>query len=229
MVHFMKKAILYFAISTFLSTTVALAGTDQINKDYYIRGDIGQSWAKKLDKNDTYINDKLKKSNIYSIGAGKYFTENLRADIDLSFRNYKLNDNIDGTTRTEKIKSTTLMVNGYYDIYNFGPITPYISAGIGIARNKAGTLNVNNPTLAVNTSYNSKTINNFAWQIGAGASIKATEQVDFDLDYKFINMGKIQPGQGVAVDYSDNSSSSAEPGKSKLRAHEVTIGARYNF
>jgi len=225
----MKKTLHILTISTLITSIVipnAHSKTTEKN-GYYLRADLGTSSALKLKDEDTYYNKiKVKRANVYSLGAGKYFSKNLRADISTSIQNYKLNN----TNINQKIQSLALMINGYYDITTIGIFTPYLSTGVGVARNKAEKLTATNyyNGESYTSTLGKKSTNNLAWQIGLGSTIKLTNKIDLDLGYKFIDRGKVITGPGLII-YSNNETTQAIPGNARLRAHEFLIGARYNL
>ena len=47
-----------------------------------------------------------------------------------------------------EIRSWNAMLNGYYDFELGGPWKPYVTAGIGVARNEVKTINATNPAAA---------------------------------------------------------------------------------
>lgn len=104
-----------------------------------------------------------------------------------------------------KVESQSLMLNGYYDIDTGTKFTPYVGAGIGYAKIK-GSLSV----LGISESIDD---NNFAWQIGAGASYALTNNVSVDAGYRYVDYGDFTEDE-VKLDTS---------------AHELYIGARYTF
>ena len=223
----MKKT-LHLLITSIIITSTAIADVHlksypkSIEKNgYYLRADLGTSSALKLKDGNTYDN-KVKRANIYSLGVGKYLSKSLRTDLSASIQNYKLNN----TTTNQKIQSLALMINGYYDIVTIDRFTPYLSAGIGITKNKAGALTTTNRS--GNSSYTTilekKSTNNLAWQIGFGSTIKLTNKIDLDLNYKFMDRGKVRTGSGFTT-YSNNDIDRATPGNARLRAHEFLIGA----
>ena len=63
------------------------------------------------------------------------------------------------------------MLNAYYDIDTGTKFTPYVGAGIGMARLKA--------KIDDETDF-SKSKTTFAWQVGAGISYAMTENVSLD-------------------------------------------------
>ncbi len=231
----MKKALLLLALSTMITLAAFADGHHKVHhskpiekNSYYLRADLGTSSALKL-KGGNYDNDKVKRATVYSLGVGKYLSNKFRTDLSASIRNYKLKGNSTSSI-SQKIQSLAVMINGYYDIATFGRFIPYLSAGVGLANNKAGTLTINSSSggSSYTTTLTKKSTNNLAWQVGAGSAIKLTNKIDLDLNYKFMDMGKVKTGSGSTT-YSNNTTEPASAGNSKLRTHEFSIGARYNF
>jgi opacity protein-like surface antigen len=104
----------------------------------------------------------------------------------------------DGTN----ISIWSFMANGYLD-FNMKDtgVSPYVMAGLGLA----------------NTSWNvpgdSFHDSGFAWQVGAGIGIKATDKVTIDLGYRYFNAGDSK--------FSFRTYSVA--------SHDILAGLRYNF
>ena len=125
------------------------------------------------------------------------------------------------------IKSTALMLNGYYDFATTGDFRPYVGMGLGWAHNRLHTV-VQGFALAnfVNTlSPGSR--NNFAFALMAGVSIPQ-QGWTLDIGYRYIDLGSIKSGNFYF--------STAFPGfvgfpvsgvVGRLRAHELTVGARF--
>lgn len=106
------------------------------------------------------------------------------------------------------------LANGYIDFDNWGgPITPYVSAGIGLASVDFDGHGVTPTGVVMNDS-----AVGFAWQIGAGVSYELSDRVDLELGYRFFNVenaGLTSVG-GVNSDVD-------------LRSHQVNAGLRYRF
>jgi opacity protein-like surface antigen len=225
----MKKTLRILTISTLITSIITSDAYSKTTEKtgYYLRADLGTSSAFKLKDEDIYYNKvKVKRANVYDLGIGKYFSKNFRADLIASTQNYKLNN----TAINQKLRSLALMINGYYDITTIGLFTPYLFAGVGIAKNKTGTLTANykDGLSSSSTVLEKKSTNNLAWQIGAGSTIKLTNKIDLDLSYKFTDRGKIKTGPGF-TSYSNNDIEAATPGNARLRTQEFLIGARYSF
>jgi opacity protein-like surface antigen len=227
----MKKLILCLLATSSIAVN-ALAEAEDKNKCYF-RFDAGQSQMQKLNNGQEYPNYKPKRANVFDVGVGYYVNDHFRADITFSNRDYKINSEISTGPETnqsatnQKIRSTALMLNGYYDIGTFGNFTPYLSAGVGVALNKAGELDY--AFSEGNISYSQQTTTNLAYQIGAGTAVKLTDRVSLDFNYKFLNMGSAKTGRGLSVPTSTGGISAQNPVTAKLKAHEFMAGIRFDF
>lgn len=133
--------------------------------EYYVRFDTGAAWITEGDLSETGLGlalksgDDLEPMEFFSIGAGKYITPNIRAEIaaDLYTRaeahkagldyfdtvNFNtVTNGIDDTTyeiarqETVKFEQDTVMLNFYYDFKNSSRFTPYLGAGVGATYRK---------------------------------------------------------------------------------------------
>ena len=120
-----------------------------------------------------------------------------------------------------KVRRQSLMLNAYYDFHNSTCITPYVGAGIGIARLKSSrTLDAGENDGLFDDS---DTAVNFAWQIGVGASWSVTDNVAFDAGYRYADYGKVKT-KSVAPREGDVFADQV-----KARANEFYVGLRYTF
>jgi opacity protein-like surface antigen len=189
------------------------------------------------------VSKKFKHSNVYGIGIGYKWDQEIRTDITLSqFKGFKFNayqtlqdpllpSKFATFNYTQTIKSTLLAANIYYDFANQSCISPYINAGIGLARNSAGTF-YSNASSTADIGYNPGIYNglipgkvkySFAWSIGGGISFKASDVLTWDvINYRYFDLGKFG---------TKNTSLSAENNdqKGRLAAHSITTGIRVSF
>jgi opacity protein-like surface antigen len=93
----------------------------------------------------------------------------------------------------------SFMVNGYFDLVNSTPFTPFITAGIGIADLDADDMGSNDTV--------------FAYQFGAGIGYAIVENFNIDLTYRYFATEDPEFGNGTAEFASNN----------------VYLGLRYNF
>lgn len=106
----------------------------------------------------------------------------------------------------------SLLLNLWGVFHNRSPWSPYCGVGLGAARMEASGLKVAGQPLASGTS----TV--FAYQLGGGIDYALTENVSFDLGYRF--MGTLRPrfteagGQSMKMDYF---------------SHTAQLGVRFGF
>ena len=107
----------------------------------------------------------------------------------------------------------SFMANGYYDVnMKDSSVSPYLTAGLGLA----------SVSVSMNSYSDDKSV--FAWQVGAGVGIKASEHVVVDLGYRYFQTANIAvdnmaliPEHGVGpVDLTRSGSN-------------ILAGVRYNF
>ena len=140
-----------------------------------------------------------------SLGYGLDFGNNFRSDVEISY-NLKTTDEKtydEGDKSVLKTKSTSVMLNGYYDIKTGTEWTPYITAGIGYSHVENGG--------DENDWYKG---DNFAYQAGVGTSYALTSNIALDAGYKYVDLGKVDVDSEVKV---------------KNRMNQFSIGARMAF
>ncbi len=103
------------------------------------------------------------------------------------------------------------LLNGYYDINTNTAFTPYISAGLGLAKVEFdGFVDFLHPT-APNTNDDDLV---FAYQIGAGIGYPVTEQVTIDANYRFFGTSDLELGISTTWEFT---------------SHNFFLGLRYYF
>ena len=120
---------------------------------------------------------------------------------------------IDGTGKFN-MRTESILVNAYWDINTCSRFTPYVSAGAGLAKLNF-RVKSEDMVMKANPS-------NFAWQVGAGVSYAATDSIDVDLGYRYMDYGDFEEEYrvpGVLYEKFDY-----EP-----HAHEFLLGVRYEF
>lgn len=142
-------------------------------------------------------------------GVGCRVTPYFRADVTIGYRDGQhLSTSFNDLDAD--FSAVTGMVNGYWDIADFGGITPYVGAGIGATANTLSDIN-----LPVGQSSNTRI--DFAWALMAGVTVDLTERVSLDAGYRYIDLGSAR-------------AKGADPIKVKnLDSHDIRVGLRYNF
>lgn len=226
----------HIAIVTGLMTMSAMALAD--NTGFYMGGKLGASIIQSKDlredghyegKSDyDYISTTDKNKTVFNIGLTAGYDFNVaynvpvRTELDYTYRtNAKVNtsayyfSSITGSAGGDyeaysfKVKQSTLMVNSYYDIYNSSNFTPYVGVGLGMAFVKYTSEDISL----------SKT--KFTWAAMAGVSYQVSNNLTADLEYRYLDSGKIKKQSSEGVWHYDSSA--------KLSSHDLTIGLRYAF
>ncbi len=225
-----KKILLLASIGFSAFYSAANAEDLKLNDNYYVQLNAGISAST---KGSGEINKKMGKSGLYGLEAGMKLNEKFRLGLGFDYRTgyavnttktYKVGRRLktDQTDDSEyKVSSLVVMANVYYDIAEIKNFTPYINLGLGLAKNKVKY----NSKIYTDSSYveneydsNKNTVNNFAYKLGFGTRYAVSKQVDFDLRYNFVNLGKIK------VRTFENGVT-----KSKLNTHEFSVGVAYKF
>lgn len=220
----MKKKIVN--IATFAAIALAPLLTNAEMNAPYLKLDLGIALPAKL-KGDAYANKKPDNSAHYGIGFGYKVHENVRADFTLSrMHNFKFSETLDSIAVKQNIHSNIGMLNFYGDLGNYSGIAPYVTAGIGFSHNKTKDFNFGN----YGGYFKGAEKVNFAWNLGLGASYKMDENICLDLGYKYYDLGKITTADTMYGMYKGVKSLGYKPAlTSKLKAHAITLGVRYNF
>jgi opacity protein-like surface antigen len=167
-------------------------------------------------------------SIVLSAGVGRRFNPNMRADVTLGYRGgYKLDASDQFAPPNHfmaDVKSLALMVNVYGDL-PLAALTPYVGAGLGVAKNEIGTISLEDGAGSTGTAPGgTKTGLALAFMAGAGIPLGG---LTLDVGYRFIDLGKIESGTG---DFTIGGVVLTPPYAGvtgKLRAHELTVGLRF--
>ena len=207
----MKKIILSALAASILSvSSFSHAKEDQ----FYVKGQIGGVKLDKTQSNST----KLKSSNtgFFGLGIGYYITDSIRGDLTYD---YYANPSHKGTTQknfTLKYKShaSTLMVNGFVDLFEVEAIKIFTGAGVGMSMiNAKTTLTFTNKKTATDKA---KTKNNFAYALYLGAAKEFAPSINADITYSYKDMGNFKKSQkGFSL--------------GGLKGHHVSAGIRFDI
>jgi len=122
------------------------------------------------------------------------------------------------------VAKVTLMLNGYYDIIQFGPFTPYLTAGVGGAQVSVDHLKVETlpPSMTERNLFSLKE-NVFLYQVGAGIGVALTDTWTIDLKYRFLDVDSAH-FEAVAKPDADFGTADAE-----FQSHVIAVGIRVNL
>lgn len=210
----MKKALLLAGVACLYAT-----GANAVNISPYVGAKIRYSMIEsdfdveggdQFDVDDKVFGGSLSigmKTNIIGGAIRAELEYNKNADAEKKYWVYYENNtgDIDEGEGTFKLKTQSLMLNGYFDVNTGTKITPYIGAGIGYTKMKG--------ELRVNGEKGSQDDETFAWQLGAGIGYAINNNVSIDAGYRYVDYGDFED-DGDKIDTS---------------SHELYIGIRYNF
>ena len=194
----------------------------------YVAGNFGVGISAKKFDYDPEHNDidptKLKNSMNFGVALGYKITDHVRAELAINrFQNFKYQaaDKLNtDTTYSQKISSTSAFINGYYDIKEMNGFMPYITAGVGFSKNKAGDFSTNVKNVTPEIDPKGKTQTEFGWNAGVGIAYNLNERITLDLlNYKYYDLGKVSTENDVA----------GEASVGKLKVHSINTGIRIKF
>lgn len=184
----------------------------------YVSGSVGLGFASNssVSVSGVTVNDFISyKSGVpfgFAIGLKE---DTIRLEAAASFQTNsmdKITDPTDGVSYTaasgNKIKISSYMANAYYDYAIKGSnIAPYVMGGIGAATIKP----------EINAwALDSKTV--FAWQLGAGVGVRASDNIVVDLGFRYIKPGSYK---FIGPDETEATMSTS--------SSNILAGVRYNF
>ena len=185
----------------------------------------------------TLENSDLSSALTSGISVGRYFTNNLRGEFSLEYKNNQKLSTTDTPTPSSSYKgrfsSVSSFLTGFYDFHAVDifdkPITPFVLRGIGYAINEIGKIKILGYGMPAETLtlMDSDFEENIAWKVGAGASVSITQNLIFDMQYEFVDLGSAQSGDFFRS--SGGIFSMEIPFKFDYRTHDFNVGLRYSF
>ena len=173
----------------------------------------------------------------FGFSAGKYLNDNFRVELEVIKRdNYEYDAQwliADNLSEKADIESTSLFINGFYDFEPFSisekAITPYLGGGVGISRNKMGTVVGHTRGEPIDATVDGKTISQFAYKLSAGALLSFSEQLSLDVNYQYVDLGEFKSGtalynSGVFIDNFQRPFNGGD-----IKSHELMLGLQYTF
>lgn len=209
----MKHMLLIAAAATALTTAPSLAFAQ--DSGVYIKAQAGYGVITDSDvtagpaSTASIQGDVAGQGNLaLGLGLGYDFGNNWRIELDGSSLYNDLGSVGGQPQSAAKLQANTLMLNAIHDFSDFGRWEPYVGAGVGITQgnvslsasdflNDTGTVLVANPACVSNTTVantarscavdSSET--NFAWNLIAGLGYNITDNLTWDTNYRYIDMG----------------------------------------
>ena len=182
-------------------------------------------------------NEDLGTGSAFGFSVGKYLTDNFRLELEAIKRTgYEYDARftiIPTATQEAKIQTEAVFITGFYDFQPFSisntAITPYLGGGIGISRNKMGTINGHTSGTYNNTDIDGNTINQFAYKLSAGTLFSLTEQLSLDVNYQYVNLGAFKGGTGFYRNGAFGGNRQRGINGGDIKTQELMVGLQYKF
>ena len=187
----------------------------------------------------TLQNEDLGTGSAFGFSVGKYLTDSFRLELEAIKRTGYAYDArytaFPTFTEEAKIETEALFINSFYDFQPFiirnTAITPYLSGGVGISRNKMGT-DVRHSNGVPIQAIDGDTISQFAYKLSAGTLVSLTEQLSLDMNYQYVNLGAFKGGTEAY-----NNNGDRRPGNDlerginggNIKTQELMVGLQYKF
>jgi opacity protein-like surface antigen len=123
--------------------------------------------------------------------------------------------NVDG-----HVGAFAIMINGFFDLHNESPVTPYIGGGVGGASlSVSDTRGVDSNVGVLNNHiFRSDDEVVFAYQAGAGVEVDLTPHLSLDLGYRYFGTSRAS----LRKDWPNSTDL-------KLESHNAAVGLRFKF
>jgi opacity protein-like surface antigen len=219
--------------SILLLATAPVFAADQASEGYYVSAKVANSQQQAHNMNlslrpgigafvpGTESHDKI----VGSLAGGYQFGNGWRAEGEYTAGNSaeftSTSTTFPGSFNHDRITAKRFMLNAYRDFALGNGFSLYATAGVGIAHVESGGWQG-----VPNRRYDSNTQNNLTYAVGGGVSYAPTEKWNFDLGYRYVDMGQAQSGFNA---FPNARGLQDEQMKANVIANEVYLGARFKF
>lgn len=136
-----------------------------------------------------------------------------------------------------KSSSYTMMLNGYIDVETKSFIKPYVSFGVGKTKIDASisaslsNFSISDFSLPFPVSVEAgSSADNIIWSVGSGMSFELTKAVSLDLQYRYIDYGKIGFGDELSIfPLLGLPGPNGDLIKATVQSHQFALGLRCYF
>ena len=185
---------------------------------------------------------RLGSSMLWDVSLGRRLYKDFFLSLEFAHENHKFHDagsydvSVSGVIKANngsyqyktKIRASSLFVNlNHRFVTNVG-VTPYLALGAGISLNKVNDMNYISTvsplgnTASSTDNINGRQVRNFAWQIGGGVLLHASQNIKIDASYKYRALGNVK--SGVSSDINGQTLFSR-----KLSTSNFMLGVTYDF
>lgn len=197
---------------------LGFAATGAYAQSPYLSVNVGGTWLDDADNVSKLDGEKVKSEHDtgFNVGAAAGYDFGMgRAELEIAYRQNDMDKfTLEGISVNAggDVSALSFMANGYFDIHNQSPVTPYIGAGIGLAR-----VSVNDVTvLGEKIADDSDTV--FAYQLAAGVGWEFMPNLTLDLGYRYFATAD--------PEFNDVEGDKFE---SEYKSHNLSVGLRIAF
>ncbi|MEG0171556.1 MAG: outer membrane beta-barrel protein [Acinetobacter sp.] len=230
----MDKVFTRFAFSSFLLATVSVSYAQETNHTgYYVSAKVAAAKLK-ADNMETSLRpgigqfvagDEKKNLTNASLGFGYDFGNGWRTEGEYTFKNdaefTSGSSNFPTSFNHHKVDTQRLMLNAYRDFEVLNNVAIYGNLGLGVAHIESSGWQGN-----ISRQYLANTDTQLVYSVGAGASYKAIPNLNLDLGYRYVDLGKAESGLN---NFANARGLQDEQMKAHLYSSEFYLGARYSF
>lgn len=216
-----KHLVLLVALATFLPLSSFAADAEGL----YVGGNLGMAIPSDADVTESEPGTSAETYNLESdlglaLGAAVgYAFENIRVEGELAWQKNDF-DKINMWGRDLElegdISSLAFLLNGYYDFKNSSAFTPFVTAGIGMARIDIDDMALSGWGGPAQSTHDTV----FAFQLGFGVSYAVSDRISLDVKYRYFRTQDPE----FEGDASDPGTSEAE-----YSSHNIYVGIRIFF
>lgn len=159
-------------------------------------------------------------------GTAGYDFGFLRLEGEMSYKQADINSVSEQTFGTRYVNvdghlgAFAMMINGFFDLHNESPVTPYLGGGMGFASlNLSDTRGVDANSGALNNHiFRSDDDTVFAYQAGAGLEVALNQRLSLDLGYRYFSTSR----GNFRKDWPNSTDL-------KFESHNAAVGLRLKF
>ena len=99
------------------------------------------------------------------------------------------------------INANTFMLLGKFNLFECHSFSPFVSVGIGETLNETSNYKeqaLSGITARVSPDYETNTVSNFTYSVGAGIDYIINQSFSMSLEYEYIDLGQAKMGHGAA-------------------------------
>ena len=220
----MKKITLALATATLITSSTAFATMED---SFYLKTIIGANKLNGATDPSTTLKMDSKPTMFLALGAGYNITDSARVDVTLDHffspklsktDNAKFGSTIKKAVAEHKADISSLMINGYFDLFDISITKIFVGAGFGLAHVKEQVIRTIGTDKTRSDSI--KGAFNFAYQVSIGGEKELSNGITAEVAYSFRDFGKTDR---LTTKYGN------KIGNTPYKGHHIGFGLRFDI